>query len=367
MRWPLLLVLVSIGVAVAALSAIRRSQYGWQGELPLLARSFRITQLPEYRRALRLHERLSAAALVASIIATAALIGAVVRPTWTYEPADVDNTPHVDIMLCFAPKIDVRTSGGTGLVPLMAALRDDVNEFGNQRIGMTKSLYRSFPVTADNQWVSERFDAIIGLVDEVLSAKDYGYLDRIGLFEPSPINRSQPTVQPTVLDTLAMCAMGLPAVGSDNGRGRMIVYIGNAEVPDDPGSYVSAPTGSIFSKTALAETIKSAKIQVNAIVPDMVNQPTGFVEELVKDSGGQHIQYTELYYDEKASQAKLDNQRDELATAVDKILAKPPASVLDNAQAETLRPFQWDVPDLLLQIALVAAIALAAFRLGMRL
>jgi anti-sigma factor RsiW len=69
----------------------------------------------------------------------------------------------------------------------------------------------------------------------------------------------------------------------------------------------------------------------------------------------------------KPTTKHLDNQKDELAGAVDKILASPPPSALDAARKESMRPFQWDVPDILLQLALLAAVGLAACRVGMRL
>ena len=46
LRWPILLLPVVIGIAVAAWFALRRSRHGWQGELPYLARGFRLTELP---------------------------------------------------------------------------------------------------------------------------------------------------------------------------------------------------------------------------------------------------------------------------------------------------------------------------------
>jgi len=64
---------------------------------------------------------------------------------------------------------------------------------------------------------------------------------------------------------------------------------------------------------------------------------------------------------------KIDNQKDELSSALDKILSNPPQSTLDDRRKDEQHPFQWDVPDLLLQIALIAAVVLAAARLGMRL
>ena len=370
LRWPILLLPVAIGVAVAVWFAMRRSRHGWQGELPYLARSFRLTELPEYKRALRLHERLSVAALVVAIVAVTALIGATVRPTRTYQPRPPgSDTPHVDIMLCFGPLFSMQFADGLGIAPLMTHLRDKVDGFENQRIGMTHKFYRAFPVTADHQWVSDRMTAIIDLTNELVSAGN-DFNTRLSanteLFERTSYGSAGSGFDP--VDTLAMCAMGIPAVGSDNGRGKVLVYIGDPEIAEDPGNNQTAPQ-RIYSTSLLETTIKTAGIQVNAIVPGEVHGAIGFVEKLISDTGGQQFMYTEVGgiggIGVKPTPKHLENQEEELNSAVDKILANPPPSALDTARQESMRPFQWDVPDILLQIALISAVALAACRLGM--
>lgn len=368
LRWPLLLLLVVIALAAAAYVAFRRTRHGWQGELPLLARSHRLTELPEYQRAIRLHERLAVVALVSSIVAVAALIGATVRPAWTYEPSRAaGDTPYVDVMLCFGDDFSMLSSRQFGLVPLLTDVQDKVNHFGNQRIGMTHAFYRNFPVTADHQWVSGRLDEIIGLAGESESAGSKSYVLDKDVYERSAYSAG---VQPKPVDTLAMCTMGLPSVGQDNGRARMIVYFGRIEDFEDPGAIIryDKPPQRVYPKATLEKAVKSARIQINAVVPDAPdNKPIGFVERLVEDTGGKAIQYTDLGYLDKGSQRHADNLKEELANAVDEIMANPPPSALDEARAKAMRPFQWDLPDLLLQIALVAAVAVGAARLGMRL
>ncbi|WP_166907920.1 hypothetical protein [Mycobacterium sp. DL440] len=354
LKWPLLLLPIVAGIGVAVWYAMRRTRYGWQGELPYLARSYRLTTLPEYQRALRLHERLSVAALVMAIIAVFMLIGATVRPTKTYEPQLAgSDTPHVDIMLCFGPYYSITMSDGLAIDQLMTIFRDKVDGFGNQRIGMTKEFYRNFPVTSDLPWVSQRLGEIAKIA-EAASSKDNStarYSTDTELFDRF-------SARGTINDTLAMCAMGLPAVGSDNGRGRAIVYVGDTKSYSD-----TVPT---YSDAMLAGIVKDAKIQVNTIVPGTLTGEA--VDKLVKDSGGRQYLYTEVGgFNDEPTPKKIDNQQEELSSAVDKILSNPPQSTLDDERKEEQHPFQWDVPDLLLQIALIAAVALAAARLGMRL
>ncbi len=372
LRWPILLLPVAIGIAVAVWFALRRSRHGWQGELPYLARGFRLTELPEYKRALRLHERLSVAALVFSIVVVTTLIGAAVRPTRTYEPHPPgSDTPHVDIMLCFGPLFSMQFSDSLGISPLMSALRDKVDGFGNQRIGMTHQFYRAFPVTGDHQWASERMTAIVDIADEMLAAGD-DYSKKFSLntdlFERRSYGPTVGDIDP--VDTLAMCAMGFPAVGYDNGRGKQIVYIGDPQIDEDPGNNRPVPQ-RIYSTGLLEKTVKNAGIQVNAIVPGDVHGAIGFVEKLISDTGGQQIMYTEVGgiagAMTEATPKHLENQKEEMNSAVDKILSNPPQSALDTARQESMHPFRWDVPDILLQIGLLAALGLAACRLGMRL
>ncbi|BBX16762.1 hypothetical protein CRI77_02770 [Mycolicibacterium duvalii] len=364
LRWPFVLLLAVGAAGAAAWLATRRRDYGWQGQLPYLARSFRITELPEYQRALRAHQRLLVAALAVVLIAVTALVVAAARPARTYHPSPPgSDTPYVDIMVCFGPLFVVQFANKNGLVPLLSALRTHVEGFGNQRIGMTSQYYRTIPVTADREWVTDRLDRIIDTVSAANEARAAGDLSAAfgsqedGLFE----RRTGPLANPR--DTLAMCAMGLPAVGAENGRSRMIVYVG-----DINGGMVDPSAQPLYSEEYLKKTITNAGIQVNAIAPDLATGPMGFTEKLVRDSGGKVVAYTEVdsLFGEPP-QRMQDNLSDELDTAVDTVLADPPPSALDVAREHARAPFQWDVPNLLLQLALIAAVALAALRWGLRL
>ena len=157
-------------------------------------------------------------------------------------------------MLCFGPLFKMQFADSLGISPLMTALRDKVDGFGNQRIGMTQQFYRAFPVTGDHQWVSERMTAIVDIADELIwppemiSARDYSM--NTDLFERTSYGPSVGDIDP--VDTLAMCAMGLPAVGYDNGRGKQIVYIGDPQnrrkTPETTGLYRSGFIRRVFSR-----------------------------------------------------------------------------------------------------------------------
>lgn len=355
LKWAILLVPIAVAVGVLVWFAVRRSRHSWQGELPYLARSFRLTQLPEYQRAVRRHEWLSIGALVLVALVVAALLIATTRPTKTYTPQlQGSDTPHVDIMLCFDPMFDMDQATENGLAPLMSDLANTVREFGNQRVGLTNGAYRAFPMTSDAGWAARRLDEIATAAQESADEGAFGssmpddyMFDHFSSLGLSPA------------DTIAMCATGFPDVGTDNGRGRAIVYIGATKNYDsDPG---------IYSVDEVAKVITTAGVQLNALVPGQIWDAQ--IAQLVRSSGGRQLLYTEVSDSLSADPIPehIENQKDELSGAVDTILGNPPPSPLDEAQRESLRPFQWDVPDLLLQIALVAALALAACRVGMRL
>ncbi|TMS50863.1 hypothetical protein [Mycobacterium sp. DBP42] len=358
-KWPLLLLPIAIAIGVALWQLMRSSSGGFRGELPYLARSFRLTQLPEYQRALRVHERLSIAALVMALVAVVMLIGATLRPAKTFQPQPTgSDNPHVDIMLCFGPEFHITSANSDGIAigNLMSIMREKVDGFDNQRIGMTKEFYRSFPVTSDLPWVSNRLDELAEIAQGPSDDDDNrDFKQKVMLFE-----RGTLTAVTNVNDTIALCAMGLPAIGSDNGRGRAIIYIGDTKY--------SRSTPPIYSNDMLAGVIRDAAIQLNTIVPGTTAGE--FFDSLVKDSGGRQYLFTNLGYGvgwDKPTPRKIANQKEELQSAVDKILSSPPPSALDDQdEARKLPPFQWDVPDILLQIALIAAIGLAAARLGMR-
>jgi Ca-activated chloride channel homolog len=297
-----------------------------------------------------------------------ALLVTTLRPTYTYHPEADSDTPYVDIMLCFAPFFDIDSADELGMVPLMTDLRAKVDEFGHQRIGMTTEFYRTFPVTADRRWVSQRLGEIIDVAEKaVADPSDYD-LDTQA-FERNGYGGN---IAPNVVDTLALCAMGFPAAGSDNGRGKQLIFIGNPRSQDDPGQLAGGepPEPQAFPRGTLDKTIAAAGIQVDAIIPDPLVDAPGVVETLVADSGGQRIYYTEAQRsltDDSVSPRHIENQKAELAAAVDSILGAPPRSALDEVQQTAAAPFRWDVPDLLLQLALLATVGLAAARLGMRL
>lgn len=371
LSWPLLAapMLIAIGVFVWLLR--REDAQRWRGDLPLLARAFRLTALPEYQRAIRLHERMMVVALVSATVSVFALLGASLRPVRVYHPHPPgSDTPYVDIMLCFGPLLDFQFAEKTGLLPLLGDIRSQVDGFGNQRIGMTHEFYRVFPVTADHRWVSQRLGDIIETGEKYLAAEhDYAALANL---ETAVYERSsyQAGVEPNVVDTIANCAMGLPAAGADNGRGKMLIYIGDPLTAGDPGASSTPAVGQIYSRDLLEKTIKTANIQVSAIAASYMSGAPGLVEKLVDETGGRRIVYTKVEEPMAGGPVPplhIENQKAELSHAVDIIFSSPPAAALDRARKEASAPFKWDVPDLLLQIALLAGVALAAARLGMRL
>lgn len=361
LKWPVVLLLAVLGIAALVVLARRRPRRP-QSELPYLARSFRLTELPEYRRAIRRYRRSAVAALALSAVLAIVLVLATARPVRTYTPHPPGgDTPFVDIMLCLGPDVSLFFGDDEkGVAALMNAMREQVDTFANQRFGLTHEFYRVIPVTADHRWVAQRLQAIADLAAADKAQRESMDLE---IFERSG---SGSGAQPNVVDTLAMCAMGLPSAGTENGRGRQIIYVGNTSVYSDPGS--TSPPKQIYDTDTLAKVVATAGIQVNTLVPTQLVGPKGFVEELVDSSGGQQVYYTDIDgYNTKPTPAHAKNLADEFDHALARILADPPPSALDTARQQEMRTFEWDVPDPLLRTALIAALCLAAARSGMRL
>lgn len=358
LRWWFLLIPISIGIGLGVYLLYRRSRQAAENRLPLLVRSFRILELPEYQRALRLHNRIAVAALVMSIVVMCALTGAVMRPTTVRHPKIPVSSAPVDIMVCVGGTIMARLSHYNGMPALFTALHDKAKTFKYERVGLTREFYRAFPVTSDLQFVDKRLDEIRAmaqdisdkpLVQDIIEPDDHFLFRR----EPDP-DRGQHRVYASLVDQLAICALGIPALGADSGRGKMILYYG------DTNSSQSDQDSKIMPAKDLKRTIKAAGIQVNAI-NTASGGIGGLVTQLAEESGGRVFDFPMgMYVTTRPDEA---TQKKKVASFIDEIIANEPNSAPDLSANI---PVPWEVPDLALQIALVAALALALCRLGTR-
>ncbi|GAB3870882.1 VWA domain-containing protein [Terrabacter terrigena] len=155
LKWPGVL---SLGVLVAVALAFlvhrmvsRRSARA----AAAVANSTALTELPEYRRALRLHRiRMAVLALSAVLLGGAALVGAA-RPLDT--TVDKPQTRSRDIMLC----LDISGSMAAYDATLVATFKSLVKSFEGERIGLVifnSSAATVFPLTDDYDFINDELD-----------------------------------------------------------------------------------------------------------------------------------------------------------------------------------------------------------------
>ena len=120
-----------------------------------VANSTALTQLPAYRRALRLHRiRMAVLALSAVLLGGAALVGAA-RPLYT--TVEKPQTRSRDIILC----LDISGSMAAYDATLVATFKTLVKNFEGERIGLVifnSSAATVFPLTDDYDFINGELD-----------------------------------------------------------------------------------------------------------------------------------------------------------------------------------------------------------------
>ena len=120
-----------------------------------VANSTALTELPEYRKALRLHRvRMGVLAGSGALLAVAALVGAA-RPFDT--SIDKPQTRSRDIILC----LDISGSMAAYDAALVATFRSLVKSFEGERIGLiifNSSAATVFPLTDDYDFINDELD-----------------------------------------------------------------------------------------------------------------------------------------------------------------------------------------------------------------
>ncbi|MGO4598771.1 VWA domain-containing protein [Terrabacter sp. 2RAF25] len=155
LKYPAVLFLgVLLALAVAFLVHRRISRRSARAAAAV-ANSTGLTQLPEYRRALRLHRiRMAVLALSAVLLGGAALVGAA-RPLDT--TVDKPQTRSRDIMLC----LDISGSMAAYDATLVATFKTLVKSFQGERIGLVifnSSAATVFPLTDDYDFINDELD-----------------------------------------------------------------------------------------------------------------------------------------------------------------------------------------------------------------
>src|SRR6476659_10113198 len=155
LKWPGVLSLGTLLAALLAYAVYRLMSRRQARASAAVANSSALTELPEYRRALRLH-RIRMAVLVSSavLLGGAALVGAA-RPLDT--TIDKPQTRSRDIMLC----LDISGSMAAYDATLVSTFKTLVSSFEGERIGLVifnSSAATVFPLTDDYDFINGELD-----------------------------------------------------------------------------------------------------------------------------------------------------------------------------------------------------------------
>lgn len=296
-------------VLLAPMTAERR-------RLRPIANAHRLTALPEYVRAMRARTRTAVITIALLVVMFACSIVVAARPTGlpTAARQSEDGAPE-DVMLCIGGPLDEQAVGAT-----LSYFADRVDDFRTERIGLTSPNRRVVPLTRDYQYAKSAFTTY---------ARPDAQLD--GEFSPAV---SYVDYAESVDDLLALCLTGFPSFDQQAPQRRSLIYVGPGGIraPDD-----ARP--SLFTADAVKELVVAADVQVNALVTD---SNSAALSTLAADTGGQSF----------AADAGI-------ATHLDEIRDRPPAA--RPGGDDTARRASFESPDLFVAVALLAALALAAW------
>jgi hypothetical protein len=226
-----------------------------------------------------------------------------------------------DIMVCV---------GGPVTDPAVSAVLGDVAQqvktFTTQRIGLTSPNRRVVPLTRDYQYAAGQFAAY---------AQPRGSAQAAG-FAPAV---SYSDYAEGVEDVLALCLAGFPSFDEKSAQRRSVIYVGPdaLRAPDE-----TRP--ALFTADRVRDLARTAGIQVNALVTGTESQKLAAV---ARDTGGRHY--------------SADSG---VTTGLAEIRDNPPAATESDEAAARTKPTE--SPDVPLVVALLAAVALAAWPVVMR-
>ncbi|MFC8038397.1 VWA domain-containing protein [Paenarthrobacter sp. NPDC057355] len=260
--------LAASAVAVAAWLYLRRRR---SFPTRVVAHGDRLTELPEYRHALRRYRtRLVLAALLAGVFLLAAAITAARPALRSTEQPELRNR---DIVLC----LDVSGSMAGTDAALAAVFKDLAKQFDGERIGMVifdSSSVQLFPLTDDYSYVEEQ-----------LTQAEKALTDGAGSFFDGTWNGEGSSL---IGDGLASCVQSFPDTGGSGGthgdtmRSRSVVLATDNFVSGSP----------IFTLAEASALASSKNVRIHALNPsdmdygDQPDQPGAQLKAAVEATGG---------------------------------------------------------------------------------
>ncbi|MGV9801124.1 hypothetical protein ACWDTP_24070 [Mycobacterium sp. NPDC003449] len=280
-----------------------------------LANTARLTQLPEYVRAVRLR---TISALVSITLLGVALMATVLvaaRPTGLpASEGSAEATEPEDIMVCVGgPVTDPAVS------ETLRHVAEQVGSFGTQRIGLTSANRRIVPLTRDYQYAAAQFS---GYAQPPQSQDGAPFM--------SPVSYTDYSANAD--DVLAMCLTGFPSFEQTAAQRRSLIYVG-PETSDGP---------ALFTADRLRDLAAAAGVQVNVLATTTTGDG---LSELARATGGRS------YPADSGVTAHLDEIR-----------SHPPAAGAGGPAATRSA----ETPDVPVVVALIAVTGLALWPLAVR-
>ena len=262
-----ILPLAALALLIAARLLIRRRR---QMGRPV-AHGERLTDLPEYQRALRRYKATLVLAMALGALFLAATATASARPAQrTTEQPDIRNR---DIVLC----LDVSGSMTSTDAAIAKVFQELAREFDGERIGMVifdSSSVQLFPLTVDYDYAAEQLTA-------AQKALDSG----AGSFFEGTWNGGGSSL---IGDGLASCVQSFPDVESESGdakRSRSVVLATDNFLSGDP----------IFTLQQAGGLARSKNVKVYALNPgdfdygNQADQPGGQLRAVAEGTGGSYF------------------------------------------------------------------------------
>jgi hypothetical protein len=262
LTWWVVVIAGCVGLAICIAAVALVPMDTERRRLRLLANVGRLTQLSEYRRAVRLRTLAAVVSIVLlAVIFTAAVIVAA-RPTGL--PSATRESEAVqpeDIMLCVAGPPTDPTVGA-----MLRYFAQRAPTFSTERIGLTSPNRRLVPLTRDYQYAAAKFSDYAALAERQGDVISWGspvtYVDYAGGVE----------------DALAMCLTGFPSFDQKAPQRRSLIYVG-------PGSLraTDETRPTLFTADAVHDLAQTAGVQINVI---HTGSGGGALDALASDTGG---------------------------------------------------------------------------------
>lgn len=288
LKWPAVLglgALLALGLAYAVYRLMSRRQ---ARAAAAVANSSALTELPEFRRALRRHRiRMVVLASSAALLGGAALVGAA-RPLDT--TVDRPQTRNRDIMLC----LDISGSMAAYDATLVSTFTSLVKRFEGERIGLVifnSSAATVFPLTDDYDFINTEL-ASAGRALTGDPAYDSFFAGTFNGRGTSLIG-----------DGLATCVSSFDKV--DTQRARSVVFATDNHLAGRP----------IITLAEAAELAKAKGVRVYGLNPeeDGPDEEATAMRTLVTGTGGQYFAMS----DQSAIRGIVDSVEAQEATLID--------------------------------------------------